>query len=352
MYPPSIGTSLPIEAISGICGSISIACWVVVFSPQIVENFRRRSAEGLSIVFVVIWLAGDVFNIAGAVMQKVLPTMIILAVYYTLADIVLLCQCFYYKGFTLKDDVPPPAANGHSSDAADERARLLPDSRPPPPSSLERRPSFRERLLSSSADGTNLSPVTPWHSHAPVDETSPSTPPFSSPRSRVQALLFNATGIILVLASGVLGWWLSSHPSSEDAQKPTDPGALRFSWWGQVCGYVCALLYLGSRVPQLLLNYRRKSTEGISMLFFIFAVLGNSTYVLSIMAFEPRCPGVEGCAGGEAARMYWRYMLVNLSWILGSLGTLFLDMGVFVQYFIYRKDEEEDYNDEDVIVAR
>lgn len=67
---------LDLTAWSGILGSISIACWVVVFSPQIIENFRRSSAEGLSVVFIILWLVGDVFNIAGAVLQKVLPTMV------------------------------------------------------------------------------------------------------------------------------------------------------------------------------------------------------------------------------------------------------------------------------------
>jgi hypothetical protein len=77
MFPPSQGLlQLDIEAISGICGSISIACWVVVFSPQIIENFRRGSADGLSVLFIVVWLAGDVFNILGAVLQGVLPTMV------------------------------------------------------------------------------------------------------------------------------------------------------------------------------------------------------------------------------------------------------------------------------------
>jgi hypothetical protein len=93
MFPPSQGLNLDIDAISGICGqvfsllsgnsslrlwirSISIACWVVVFSPQIVENFRRGSADGLSLQFIIIWLAGDVFNIWGAVLQGVLPTMV------------------------------------------------------------------------------------------------------------------------------------------------------------------------------------------------------------------------------------------------------------------------------------
>ena len=76
MYPPAASINLDIEALSGICGSISIACWVVVFSPQIFENVRRSSAEGLSVVFIVIWLLGDIFNILGAVLQGVLPTMV------------------------------------------------------------------------------------------------------------------------------------------------------------------------------------------------------------------------------------------------------------------------------------
>lgn len=72
---------LDVEAWSGIAGSISIACWVVVFSPQIIENFRRSSAEGLSIVFIVVWLIGDIFNILGAVLQGVLPTMVSLGIF-------------------------------------------------------------------------------------------------------------------------------------------------------------------------------------------------------------------------------------------------------------------------------
>lgn len=81
MAPPLNGPQFSAETISGITGSISIACWLVVFSPQIIENFRRRSGDGLSLSFLVIWLAGDVFNVLGAILQHVLPTMIILALY-------------------------------------------------------------------------------------------------------------------------------------------------------------------------------------------------------------------------------------------------------------------------------
>jgi solute carrier family 66 (lysosomal lysine-arginine transporter), member 1 len=150
----------------------------------------------------------------------------------------------------------------------------------------------------------------------------------------------------MVCAAGVLGWYVSNRSQSGyQPKKPKHPSShdeiLTFNLWGQIFGYFCAVLYLGSRVPQLLLNYRRKSTEGVSMLFFLFACIGNLTYVLSIFAYEPRCAGKGGkCRDGQALRDYGRYVAVNASWLAGSLGTLFLDLGIFAQFFLYREQGE------------
>jgi hypothetical protein len=79
------------------------------------------------------------------------------------------------------------------------------------------------------------------------------------------------------------------------------------------------------------------------MLFFLFACLGNLTYVLSILVYKPRCGGRHGaCADGESRAVYVKYVAVNASWLLGSFGTLLLDAGVFVQYFMYKVDEGSD----------
>jgi hypothetical protein len=130
---------------------------------------------------------------------------------------------------------------------------------------------------------------------------------------------------------------------------------------GQVFGYLCAVLYLGSRLPQLLLNFRRKSTDGVSLLFFLFACIGNLTYVLSILAYSPVCRGEsssvdamgqhrrEKCHSGEAAALYGRYVLVNLSWLVGSAGTLLLDMAIFAQFFLYSdsKGVDDEHDDQE-----
>lgn len=276
--------------------------------------------------------------------------MVILAIYYTIADIVLLGQCFYYRGFTWKDEVVPPAPkkknNGRQQQGAgngngthngngngngrepDERTSLL-DQR-------ERRGSdWSERLI-------HVNPI------VPINEPSATPPP---PASTLQALAWNTVAVIMVIGAGVAGWALSRGYGSDKKHDGDEPAggddAIHFDLWGQIFGYLCAVLYLGSRLPQLLLNWRRKSTEGLSMLFFLFACLGNLTYALSIFAFDPKCYGEDaGCEPGEAGRVYGRYILVNLSWLAGSVGTLLLDMGVFVQFFLYDKardgDEEDD----------
>ena len=320
---------------------------MVVFSPQIIENFRRSSAEGLSIEFVIIWLLGDFANIIGAVAQKVLPTMIILAIYYTIADIVLLAQCFYYRGFTLRDprpDKPSTIEDGNGHAAPSETSPLLRAPSVPSPGDAEMprhrsTSNFRERFTNQ---GELFSPTMPMHAHPQPDMKASLPPAKSKPRVIWKSIVYNIIVILVVIIAGVAGWYISPSKSQKGGSSIEEQDEiLTFSTLGQVFGYLCAALYLGSRLPQLLLNYRRKSTEGLNALFFLFACIGNLTYVLSIFAFEPICRHGH-CAPGEAKDIYGRYILVNLSWLLGSLGTLFLDAGVFVQFFMYRHSESRD----------
>ncbi|KAL9682948.1 hypothetical protein QQ045_014760 [Rhodiola kirilowii] len=52
--------------------------------------------------------------------------------------------------------------------------------------------------------------------------------------------------------------------------------------YGQIMGWGMAVIYISGRVPQILLNMRG-NVEGLSPLMFIFALMGNTTYILSIL---------------------------------------------------------------------
>lgn len=261
--------------------------------------------------------------------------MIILAVYYLLADIVLLGQCFYYRGFTWHDDIPSATTQ------PSETTALLDEDEP------------IERGRRLEVDAVHFNPTAPLV--LPAKPRDPSLPPPRRRTTLLQAAAFNGFAILMVVCAGVFGWYVSNRRQGgsqlhdeRPAHHEDEGDELAISTWGQVFGYGCALLYLGSRLPQILLNWRRKSTEGLSGLFFLFACLGNVTYFLSIFAYQPRCHGENGhCEGDEHARLYRRYLLLNASWLLGSIGCLFLDFTILLQFFMYRplddySDEEED----------
>lgn len=241
------------------------------------------------------WLAGDVFNVIGSVLQGVLPTMIALAIYYTLADIILLIQCLIYSGQHAAVDpkhLSPATPLLEATDLWDED------------------PEDVETLQGPSSSSAA----------APKLGSKPKVTAFGS-------FMFNLMIVAGVCGTGVLGWFLSSGRQDKPAE-----GELQFDLLGQVFGWLCAVLYLGSRLPQILLNFERKSCDGISFLFFLFACLGNLTYVISILALD----------------LSPRYLLVNSSWLVGSVGTLLLDGVIFIQFWVYNGvDEEEDDYDED-----
>ncbi|KAF9618391.1 hypothetical protein IFM89_001114 [Coptis chinensis] len=48
---------------------------------------------------------------------------------------------------------------------------------------------------------------------------------------------------------------------------------------GTFFGWAMAIIYMGGRLPQICLNIKRGNVEGLSPLMFIFALVGNMTYV-------------------------------------------------------------------------
>lgn len=274
------------DSLSSVLGWISIACWIVVYSPQIYENYLLQSGEGVSLLFVYIWLLGDAFNLAGAIIANLIPTIIILGAYYTACDLILLGQIFYYRRKTQKKN----RAAGDSDDllADDERTRLLPGGE------------------GSEAAETAESVIQPWRT----------------------LLVKYSLCVVFVVAVGVGAWWINEgrfhtnepnvHGFSASAQgegeKPNHYALVQFFGWSS------AVLFLGARIPQILKNFETRCA-GLSPAMFLFSILGNTTYCLSIFAKS----------------MEWEYLLTNAGWIAGSGLTVFLDAMVLLQFMWYRR---------------
>lgn len=331
--------------LSQISGTISITCWIIVFIPQIYKIFKEKSARGLSLHFIVIWLLGDIFNVLGAIKQKLLLTVILLAIYYTVADIVLFLQWIWYSGYSkaksdmiernngksikqtsrdleygsitnvLSNDLSKVISRGSSVIMSEETQPLLENNDIGKSKSTDERISIIQEDESEIFDNTSTDLVLDVRKMA-KDQIEPTDDSF-----------YNFICAISVFVIGTLSWYISycSNYYKHDRKiMPVVPEPnIRFNFEAQVFGYISAALYLLSRIPQILLNYKRKSCDGVSFLFFLFACMGNFTFIFSILIIS----------------MNLKYIEVNFAWLLGSAGTLLMDLTIFGQFFLYKKKQ-------------
>ncbi|KAL7413455.1 PQ loop repeat-domain-containing protein [Mrakia frigida] len=253
------------QELSSIFGWVSIACWVVVYSPQILQNFSLKSGEGLSVAFIVLWLIGDITNLLGGMMAGLLPTMIILAMYYTVCDLILLFQVYYYRH---QKSSPLNQLTASSP--------LLPKPEPP---------LAHKSFLA---------------------------------RSAVYLLAFG-----LVISTGVIAWLLNNKGGAQPGGGESEKGGDVLEWRSQSLGWISAVTYIGSRVPQILHNHQTKC-EGLSLAMFFFSISGNLTYVASILFKSVRR----------------RYIIANLPWLSGSALTVFLDIAVLCQFAYFSRQQK------------
>lgn len=253
-------------------GLASVVAWGLAEVPQVVTNFMRGSAEGVSVGFVLAWLVGDVLNLAGCLLTDSLPTQVYVAALYTATTVVLFLQQMHYRrggrGAEGKGDpdLEGPLLEGEGSAPASASG------------AVEVRQGQRQwessGLLSSSPRTLSFSP--PGH-----QGRSPS------------AALGGGGGSAALVAA-----WLPKERL------------------GPFLGWAMAGIYLAGRIPQVVHNAKRGSVEGLSPSMFALAIVGNSTYLASILVRS----------------LAWPFLRANLPWVADAGVCLLLDFVILGQY--------------------
>ncbi|ETI21912.1 hypothetical protein G647_05982 [Cladophialophora carrionii CBS 160.54] len=331
------------EALSGIFGSISLACWIFLLVPQLIENYRNSSAEAISLAFIFVWFLGDIANLAGALWAGLVPVVVAIGVYFCIADGVLIGQCLYYglrnkrregKALLRRESLVGSSSSaaqgdGHaqvrqSEEDSHEEQPLLKRSRTNSmtiPGSMDRRrssASLRRRRSSLAAQNDHLAKILEER------DASGTTLWFKNAMSVIAIGVIGTAGWALAYESGA---WKPSPMSTGTEGEAMPAGAL-------VLGYFSAVAYLGARIPQIIKNARDRSCEGLSLLFFILSLMGNLTYGAGIL-----CHSTER-----------QYVLKNLPWLIGSLGTMVEDVTIFAQFHIYSAQGEEEARPEHAVI--
>ncbi|KAI1795875.1 PQ loop repeat-domain-containing protein [Ganoderma leucocontextum] len=472
---------VPSAAFSELLGYISIACWVCAQFPQILENARRQSVEGLALPFLMNWMLGDATNLIGCVLTHQLPFQTYLATYFCFVDLSLLVQYVYYA--RKKKTAPPAylhgrertvsgtlttrrlslergstapryralsnvAANvaavaafaaqqeehtrrhGRRSQSTEPHSNAYDDDDDVSESALARladsfhseggRSARRKQVAwgydSYSSPGTMGAGRSRQSSRVPpaLQMFTPLDQADATPRGRPEvraadlaedneewrtassqrrdsrvgrkgatmvfmgvwalfgigtfagnglprpSALVERTGKVLAraaiplesptstyadavvdlrLADPILSAQLAAEPtvlefvrsidSEETLSEQAEPAPSMEFIIGRISAWVCTTLYLTSRLPQIWKNFVRKSIEGLSVYLFIFAFLGNTFYVASILT----SPKLQ--LSPPQASAFIRESIPYV-YLLGSGGTLMFDVTIVCQSFLYR----------------
>ncbi|KAM9299557.1 lysosomal amino acid transporter 1 homolog [Gastrophryne carolinensis] len=248
--------------LASVClGLISILCFITASFPQYYKSCKTGNMDkALSIWFLLGWLAGDSCNFVGAFLSHQLPLQTYTAVYYVLADLLMLGLYIHYK-YRNRDARASLLVNGVCGLA----------------------------LLGSAAA------LSPFCRQGPAPE---------DPRS---------------LTSG------RRLLSADDAEPFSTQEII-----GCVIGSLSSMFYLVSRLPQIITNFRRRSTEGLALSLFCMVILGNLTYGLSILLKNP-----------DKGQSESDYIQHHLPWLVGSLGVMSLDLIIICQFFAFNRKQSD-----------
>ncbi|KAF3765054.1 PQ loop protein [Cryphonectria parasitica EP155] len=302
------------QALSGIFGCISLVAWICLLLPQLITNYKAKSADALSMGFLFIWMLGDLTNLAGALVTDLAPSAVAIGIYFCFADLILICQCLYYNAINARrrrDRQRHLSTNTEGSAISEEEPLLS-----------------RERSGSSGLPGSQRrhsvrrgsSGLDPLQRMVTGEDDTPQR----------SAWVTNTLSLLAVYILGIAAWFVSREVLGGDPGAPADGDAGAeeveepLMALGLALGYFSAVCYLCARIPQIIKNWREKSTEGLALLFFLLSLTGNSTYGASLVAYSQ-----DGA-----------YLLKALPWLLGSLGTIAEDMIIFGQFQLYSNKKD------------
>ena len=192
-----------------------------VFMPQLYKNYKKKNAEAISLSLLYCLILGDLFSIVSADYKKLNPVIIYSAVYHIFLDLIIIAQIIYYRHKHISALLSYPFI--------EERTRLLGDT----DNLIEINPKYKKHF----GYLTNIE------------------------------FIFVLFSSLIVIICKVLLLYLQDHQL-----------AMKIA---NILAWTATAVFISARIPQIILNYTRGSTEGLSFGSFIIINIANFFFFLS-----------------------------------------------------------------------
>ncbi|CAH8827240.1 unnamed protein product [Trichobilharzia szidati] len=295
------------------CGFVCLIIWIAVGIPQIVENFRTGIPDkALSLGFLVLWTSGDVCNLIGCFLTHQLIMQIVITGYCIISDLILVFQFIYYKirHYAVLRQMAAVLKEGQITPVRSTSPTILDDDLE---QTNQRQEYQRLPVCFIGVTGLTLTAVTLTSMGSIFSDY--------APQQQIVSGVFHHS-------RRLLEWKEYDMIEPEFIQSDPLDGAV--TKVGYALGWVSTSMYMLSRLPQLFRNWKRRSTEGLSVFMFFMTVTGNLAYGFQIFLSSTER----------------NYLIRAVPWIFGSLGVVLLDMLMLVQFLLYRSAHPRGDHDE------
>lgn len=323
----------PLEQSSFYVGLGSLALYIVSGIPQVIENFMKGNADGLSPYTLAMFIIGDSSNLLGAILTRQLFTQILLAIYFVTIEVILISQFLFYK---LKALWNKRKHKGQEQlhDEEDDKASSANTS----------------AIVSAAVDTHSCTSMT----CTPLEEHNNDFLSDSEQQPHHENGLMNLKGnvnstrtvsLLVLLMVFFYLMFTMNHSSNnlnipqqhneqqtgrrllsthEDQITTKDHNSVQFppvateAIIGYTIGFISTTCSIGSRIAQIIKNFM-KGTYGMNPLLFGCSVFGNILYSSSIFLFS-----VNGS-----------FLLYKIPWLTSSLVNICLDSFIIAQYIYF-----------------
>lgn len=204
-----------------------------------IENYKCGSADAISVAFILVWFVGDVANLVGALWAHLVPVVIAIAIYFCIADGILISQCVYYNLKNSRED----ALRYTLSRGGDSEEEDVPDPATP---LLSRRMSENLGATAGSYGTTTLRRISSHRSHRSRRQIQDSLVNIFEEAEPKNIWVKNTFSVLAICAAGAAGWviaWQSGAWKPTAVDRPADQGDMAIG--AQIVGYFSAVCYLG-----------------------------------------------------------------------------------------------------------
>lgn len=105
---------------------------------------------------------------------------------------------------------------------------------------------------------------------------------------------------------------------------------LSFTDFTNMIGWLSTVMFIVSKIPQIILNRKLKDLKGLSKITFVFVILSSLFFLFSILI---RLLFIDNSKHSF-------YILNNLQWIVGTLLSCFMDVIILGQMMYYNQNNE------------